>query len=75
MGYGVALCGPDGPLGIPHTYAPGTVRQVIDFYKGSNMLLGSKNRVAGLALSAIDHGWQHGEGEPVEAGCCRCSSP
>jgi uncharacterized protein (TIGR03083 family) len=54
------------PLGIPHTYAPGTVRQVIDFYKGSNMLLGSKNRVAGLALSATDHDWQHGEGEPVE---------
>jgi uncharacterized protein (TIGR03083 family) len=54
------------PLGIPHIYAPGTVRQVIDFYKGSNMLLGSKNRVAGLALSATDHDWQHGEGEPVE---------
>jgi uncharacterized protein (TIGR03083 family) len=54
------------PLGIPHTYAPGTVRQLIDFYKGSNMLLGSKNRVAGLALSATDHDWQHGEGEPVE---------
>jgi uncharacterized protein (TIGR03083 family) len=54
------------PLGIPHTYALGAVRQVADFYKGSNMLIGSKNRVAGLALSATDHDWQHGEGEAVE---------
>jgi uncharacterized protein (TIGR03083 family) len=54
------------PLGIPHTYAQGAVRQAIDFYKGSNMLLGSKNRVAGLALSATDHDWRHGEGEAVE---------
>jgi uncharacterized protein (TIGR03083 family) len=54
------------PLGIPHTYTLGAVRQVADFYKGSNMLLGSKNRVAGLALSATDHDWQHGEGEAVE---------
>lgn len=54
------------PLGIPHTYPPDAVRQAIDFYKGSNMLLGSKNRIAGLALSATDHDWRHGEGEPVE---------
>ena len=54
------------PLGIPHTYPPAAVREVIDFYKGSNMLIGSKNRVAGLALSATDQDWQHGRGEPVE---------
>jgi uncharacterized protein (TIGR03083 family) len=54
------------PLGIPHTYALGSVRQVIDFYKGSNMLIGSKNRVAGLALHATDDDWQHGNGEAVE---------
>jgi uncharacterized protein (TIGR03083 family) len=54
------------PLGIPHTYAGGVVREAADFYKGSNMLIGSKKRVAGLALKAIDHDWQHGEGEPVE---------
>jgi len=52
------------PLGIPHTYAPGAVRQVIDFYKGSNMLIGSKNRIAGLALHATDHDWQQGQGDP-----------
>jgi hypothetical protein len=38
------------PLGIPHTYPPGAIREAIDFYKGSNLLTGSKNRVAGLAL-------------------------
>ncbi|HEX5252636.1 MAG TPA: maleylpyruvate isomerase family mycothiol-dependent enzyme [Mycobacterium sp.] len=54
------------PLGISHTYPPDAVRQAIDFYKGSNMLLGSKNRVAALALSATDDDWRHGEGEAVE---------
>jgi uncharacterized protein (TIGR03083 family) len=54
------------PLGIPHAYPPGAIREVIDFYKGSNMLIGSKNRVAGLALHATDQDWQHGEGEAVE---------
>ena len=54
------------PLGISHTYPPDAVRQVIDFYKGSNMLIGSKNRIAGLALRATDHDWQHGQGEAVE---------
>ena len=49
------------PLGIPHTYAPGAVRQVIDFYKGSNLLIGSKNRIAGLALRASDDDWQQGQ--------------
>ncbi len=52
------------PLGIPHTYAVGAVRQVIDFYKGSNMLSGAKNRIAGLSLSANDHDWQHGRDDP-----------
>ena len=54
------------PLGIPHTYASDTVRQVIDFYKGSNMLIGAKNRIAGLALHATDDDWQHGQGDAVE---------
>jgi uncharacterized protein (TIGR03083 family) len=54
------------PLGIPHTYPPGAIREVIDFYKGSNLLTGSKTRVAGLALRATDDEWQHGQGEQVE---------
>lgn len=51
------------PLGIPHTYAPGAVRQAIDFYKGSNMLSGAKKRITGLALYATDDDWQHGPGD------------
>ena len=54
------------PLGIPHTYPLEAVRQVIDFYKGSNMLSGAKTRIAGLSLRATDDDWQHGQGEPVE---------
>ena len=54
------------PLGIPHTYSPDAVREVLDFYKGSNMLIGSKKRVAGLELHATDDDWQHGQGEHVE---------
>jgi uncharacterized protein (TIGR03083 family) len=54
------------PLGISHAYPPDAVREVADFYKGSNTLIGSKKRVAGLALKATDDKWQHGEGEAVE---------
>ncbi|MCV7075548.1 maleylpyruvate isomerase family mycothiol-dependent enzyme [Mycobacterium szulgai] len=54
------------PLGIPHSYPTDAVRQVIDFYKGSNLLSGAKKRVAGLALHATDDDWQHGHGELVE---------
>jgi uncharacterized protein (TIGR03083 family) len=52
------------PLGIPHTYPPDALRQVVDFYKGSNLLIGAKNRVAGLALHATDQDWHHGDGDP-----------
>ncbi|HSS24265.1 MAG TPA: maleylpyruvate isomerase family mycothiol-dependent enzyme [Mycobacterium sp.] len=54
------------PLGIAHTYPPDAVREVIDFYTGSNMLIGSKKRITGLALKATDGDWQHGQGEAVE---------
>lgn len=53
------------PLGISHAYPPDAVRQVIDFYKGFNMLCGAKKRIAGLALHATDDDWRHGQGEPV----------
>ena len=54
------------PLGITHDYSPGAVRRVIDFYKGTNILIGAKNRIAGLALHATDEDWSHGDGQPVE---------
>jgi uncharacterized protein (TIGR03083 family) len=61
--HGADIC---RPLGIPHTYDRETVRQVIDFYKGSNMLIGAKKRIAGLSLSATDSDWRHGQGDTVE---------
>ena len=54
------------PLGISHAYPLDAVREVIDSYKGTNMLIGSKKRVAGLALKATNDDWQHGQGDPVE---------
>ena len=35
---------------------------VIDFYKNSNLLIGAKNRIAGVTLRATDTGWQYGSG-------------
>lgn len=53
------------PLGIAHTYDPGAVRQVADFYAGSNLIIGAKSRIAGLRLVATDQDWTHGEGAEV----------
>jgi len=38
---------------------------VADFYKGSNLLIGSKSRIAGLTLRATDANWSHGAGPEV----------
>lgn len=37
-----------------------------DFYKGSNTLIGAKNRISGLRLRATDSDWTHGEGPEVD---------
>jgi uncharacterized protein (TIGR03083 family) len=50
------------PLGIPHKYPTDAVVLVADFYQGSNLLIGSKRRIAGLTLSATDAEWRHGTG-------------
>ena len=52
-------------LGIQHKYPTDAVVTVADFYKGSNLLIGSKNRVAGLTLRATDANWNHGTGPEV----------
>ena len=54
------------PLGIRHDYPTAAVRQVLDFYKGSNTLIGTKSRIADLRLTATDDDWSHGEGPTVE---------
>jgi uncharacterized protein (TIGR03083 family) len=53
------------PLGIHHTYPADALTSVADFYKGSNLLIGAKNRVAGLTLQATDADWSTGSGPSV----------
>jgi uncharacterized protein (TIGR03083 family) len=53
------------PLGIDHTYPIDAVIRVADFFKGSNLIIGSKKRIAGLTLAATDAEWRHGEGPLV----------
>ncbi|HEY3004195.1 MAG TPA: maleylpyruvate isomerase family mycothiol-dependent enzyme [Kribbellaceae bacterium] len=38
---------------------------VADFYKNSNLLIGAKNRIAGVTLRATDADWSHGSGPEV----------
>ena len=53
------------PLGIQHDYPIEAVVQVADFYKGSNLILGTKRRINGLRLRATDVDWSHGSGPEV----------
>lgn len=53
------------PLGIKHSYDTEALRQVADFYKNSNALIGTKSRITGLSLNATDIEWSHGEGDEV----------
>ena len=52
-------------LGIPHDYPTEALVAVADFYKGSNLILGTKTRIAGLSLHATDTTWSHGTGPEV----------
>src|SRR5260370_822840 len=54
-----------GALGLPHDYPMAAVVQVADFFKGSNLLIGTKKRIAGLTLKATDTEWSHGTGPEV----------
>jgi uncharacterized protein (TIGR03083 family) len=58
------------PLGIGHAYPVAAVTAVTEFYAGSNVLIGGKNRVAGVTLQATDTDWSHGSG-PVVSGPAR----
>jgi uncharacterized protein (TIGR03083 family) len=53
------------PLGITRVYPTAAAVQVAEFYKGSNLIIGAKNRIAGLALQATDADWSHGDGPAV----------
>jgi uncharacterized protein (TIGR03083 family) len=54
-------------LGIEHSYPTGPVTEVADFYKGSNLIIGAKRRIAGVTLRATDTDWSNGTG-PEAAG-------
>lgn len=53
------------PLGIRHQYPTDAVAQVASFYKGSNLVIGAKKRIAGLKLQATDADWSNGDGPEV----------
>jgi uncharacterized protein (TIGR03083 family) len=53
------------PLAISHMYPTAAVTRAADFYKGSNLLIGSKRRIAGLTLRATDTDWSTGTGPEV----------
>ncbi|HEV3227030.1 MAG TPA: maleylpyruvate isomerase family mycothiol-dependent enzyme [Acidimicrobiales bacterium] len=53
------------PLGMAHGYSTDAAVRVAEFYKGSNLVVGAKKRVAGLKLQATDADWSHGDGPEV----------
>lgn len=53
------------PLGLRRDYPEESLVRVADFFKGSNLLIGAKNRIAGVRLVADDVDWAHGEGPKV----------
>jgi uncharacterized protein (TIGR03083 family) len=50
------------PLAIQHEYPKDAVVRLADFYKGSNLVVGTKRRIDGLTLRATDADWSHGSG-------------
>jgi uncharacterized protein (TIGR03083 family) len=53
------------PLGIHHAHPMAALTRVADFYKRSNLLLGTKQRIAGVQLQATDTEWSNGSGPEV----------
>ena len=53
------------PLGIDHQYPLDALVLVADAYKKSNMVAGTKRRIAGLSLQATDIDWSTGSGPLV----------
>jgi uncharacterized protein (TIGR03083 family) len=54
-----------GALTLPHDYPEDALVQVADFYQSSNLIIGTKRRIAGLSLRATDLTWSHGSGPEV----------
>ena len=54
------------PLGIKYDYPSEATAAVADSYKGSNLVIGAKKRIAGVKLVATDTDWSHGDGPEVK---------
>jgi uncharacterized protein (TIGR03083 family) len=53
------------PLALAHRAPEEALVAVADSWKNSNLLIGSKRRIAGLRLKATDTEWVHGDGPEV----------
>ena len=53
------------PLGMSREYPVEALTRVADFFKGSNLLIGAKQRIAGLTLRSTDTDWSTGSGPEV----------
>ncbi len=53
------------PLGIKRDYPIARLERVLDSYKRSNLLIGTKSRIKGLTLKATDAGYVTGSGPEV----------
>ncbi len=53
------------PLTLTHRAPEPALVAVADSWKNSNLLIGSKRRIAGLRLRATDVSWVHGDGPEV----------
>lgn len=51
------------PLGIHHDYHLDALREVLDFTAGTNLIMGTKERIEGIHLRATDTDYSHGSGE------------
>jgi uncharacterized protein (TIGR03083 family) len=54
------------PLGIKHTYPLAFVARTVAFYAKSNAIIGGRDRVAGVTLTATDADFSVGSGPVVE---------
>jgi uncharacterized protein (TIGR03083 family) len=50
------------PLGLEHQPDESALVALADSWKNSNLLIGSKRRIAGVRLTATDAAWSHGDG-------------
>ncbi|MGW4793457.1 maleylpyruvate isomerase family mycothiol-dependent enzyme [Nonomuraea sp. NPDC004297] len=56
------------PLGIRHEYPIGTLTRVAEYYRGSDLVVAARKRIAGLRLAATDGPFSTGSGPLVSGG-------